>query len=340
MKFTAVLILSAAMVAAQTRPAPAKPAARPKPSAAKGAKPAAGAAAATPSRAAASAPKEGKVVLRIGDETVTEKEFDALIEALPEQSRAQARGPMKRQLAEQVIRVKLLAAEARRKGVDKEPGMQARMQFQLENMLAGAAYNDITKNTNIDPAAISKYYEEHKNEYEQAAARHILIKFKGSPVPQRSGKPELSEEQALAKAQEIRKKLQAGEDFAKLAKEESDDTGSGGNGGDLGTFGRGQMVPEFDKAVFSLPVNEVSEPIKTQFGYHIIQVTKRDAKTLDELKGEIEGRLRPERAREAVEDLRKGAQVTLDPEYFGPETPAEAPAGAKPEGEKSPAPQQ
>ena len=90
------------------------------------------------------------------------------------------------------------------------------------------------------------------------------------------GKPELTEEQALAKAQEIKKKLAAGGDFAALAKAESDDTGSGANGGELGTFKRNSMVPEFEQVAFSLARGQVSDPIKTQFGYHMIQVDKHD----------------------------------------------------------------
>ncbi|HYO81389.1 MAG TPA: peptidylprolyl isomerase [Bryobacteraceae bacterium] len=327
MRLTAVLMFMAAVAAAQQpRPAASKPAARSKPAAAKTKPRPAAEAAATSTPAAQPQAAQGKVVLRIGSETVTDKEFDALVESLPENARAQARGPMKRQLAEQIVRVKLLAAEARNKGMDKDPALQARMRFQMDNMLAGLVFNDINKNTAVSEADVRKYYDEHKNEYEQASARHILIKFKGSPVQQREGKPELSEEQALAKAQELRKRIQGGEEFAKVAKAESDDVGSGANGGDLGTFGRGQMVPEFDKAVFSQPVGQLGEPLKTQFGYHLIEVTKRDTKTFDQTKTDIEGKMRPERARDAVEQLRQKATVTLDPEYFGPETPAASPA--------------
>lgn len=326
MKFS-VIVLSAALaasVSAQTRPAAAK--AKPAASKAKAASPAS-----KPKPAAAKS--EGKVVLKVGTESITEKEFDNLIEGLPEQVRAQARGPMKRQVAEQVIRLKLLAQEARKKGLDTEKSMQARIQFATENLLAGAAYKDIQDNIKIDEAAARKYYDEHKSEYEKVAARHILIKFKGSPVPQREGKPELSEEQALAKVQEIRKKLLAGGDFAAIAKAESDDTGSGANGGELGTFGHGQMVPEFEKAAFALPVGQVSEPVKTQFGYHLIRVDKQEKKSFEEARTEIETRLKPEVAGQAVEKLRKEATVTMDDAYFGPATPppaaAPAPAPAK-----------
>ncbi|RIK44042.1 MAG: hypothetical protein DCC55_03785 [Chloroflexi bacterium] len=86
-----------------------------------------------------------------------------------------------------------------------------------------------------------------------------------------------AEAEALALAQELRSRLLAGEDFSALAQEYSDDPSNAGNGGDLGWFGRGQMVPEFDEVAFSLPLNEVSEPVKTQFGYHLIEVLEKDA---------------------------------------------------------------
>ncbi len=85
-----------------------------------------------------------------------------------------------------------------------------------------------------------------------------------------------SDAEALALAQEIRQRLLDGEDFATLAALYSSDTSNSLTGGDLGWFGRGAMVPEFDGAAFSLAVNEISEPIKTQFGYHILEVVERD----------------------------------------------------------------
>ncbi|MCL4862053.1 MAG: peptidylprolyl isomerase [Caldilineaceae bacterium] len=85
-----------------------------------------------------------------------------------------------------------------------------------------------------------------------------------------------TEAEALALAESIRMRILAGEDFAALAAEYSDDPGSGANGGDLGWFGRGRMVPEFEEAAFTLPLNVVSEPVKTDFGYHLIEVLEKD----------------------------------------------------------------
>lgn len=263
---------------------------------------------------------DDKVVLSFGGEKVTAREFETFIEALPPQYQAQARGPMKRQIAEQLVRVRLLAEEARRRGLDDEAATKARIEFQTDNLLAGALFNQIQQDVKVDEEALKKYYEENKAEFQQAEARHILIKFKGSPVPSKEGKTELTEEEALAKVKEIRQRLVSGEDFAKIAKEESDDIGSGAAGGSLGTFKPGTMVPAFEEAVFSLPVGTVSEPVKTQFGYHLIEVQSRDARSFEEVREDIESKLKPELARKAVEGIRGEAAATFDEAYFGPET--------------------
>src|SRR6476620_842519 len=119
-------------------------------------------------------------------------------------------------MADQIVRVKFLSNQARKEGLDQDPATKARIAFQIENLLAGAAYNDLLKKATVDEAAARKYYDEHKNEWDEVSARHILIKYKGSPVPAREGKPELSEEQALAKVQDIKKQLAGGGDFAAI----------------------------------------------------------------------------------------------------------------------------
>ncbi len=105
---------------------------------------------------------------------------------------------------------------------------------------------------------------------ERVRASHILISLS----------QDASEEEAqlaLAKAISITQRLENGEDFAALAQQYSEDPGSAANGGDLGFFGRGQMVPEFEEAAFALGINEISQPVRSQFGYHIIKKTGEDA---------------------------------------------------------------
>jgi len=263
-----------------------------------------------------------KVVLTIGDQKLTAAEFEQLVDVLPEQVRASARGPNKRQFAEQLVRIKIMSQEARKRKLDDNPAMRTQLELQKDNLLANALFQDMTTNVKVDDAIEHQYFEQHKAEYESVHARHILIHMKGSPIPLAAGKKELTEEEALAKAQEIRKKLAAGADFAVLAKTESDDTQSGANGGDVGTFRRnGQMVAEFEQAAFSLPVGGLSEPVKTKFGYHVIKVEQHETKSFDEVKPELEKKMRPELARNALENLEKQVPVTLDDSFFGPASP-------------------
>jgi len=269
-----------------------------------------------------------KVVLTIGDEKMTAGEFDQLVDALPPQAQAQVRGAQKRLFAEQLVRVKVLYAEARKQKLDETPRVQRQLELQKENLLASLLMQEMTANAQVDDATARQYYDQHKSDYETARARHILIRAKGSPLPVQPGKKELTDEEALAKAQEIHKRLLAGEDFAALAKAESDDVRSGANGGDLGPQKHNQTVPPFDQAVFSLPVGEISEPVKTQFGYHIIKVEQRELKPFDEAKPEIEKKLRPELARSAVDNLQKKTTVILDDSFFG--APPAAPASTPP----------
>lgn len=121
--------------------------------------------------------------------------------------------------------------------------------------------------------------------------------------------------------QEIMDKLNKGGDFGDLAKEYSTDTGSGANGGSLGEFERGQMVPEFEQAAFSLEVDEISEPVQSQFGYHIIKVTARVPfeETLEEVKDELEEALSRRQARpleEVQRELVESATIDIKDERF------------------------
>ena len=107
--------------------------------------------------------------------------------------------------------------------------------------------------------------------------------------------------------------------------------GSAQNGGDLGSFGRGRMIPEFENAVFSMPVGEISPPVRTQFGYHLIQVQKRGAQPFEEVRAEIEKRLTAENADKAMKAVKDKSRVVLDESYFGkpaaqqPAAPAQQP---------------
>jgi hypothetical protein len=281
-----------------------------------------------PAPAPAKVPPE-TVVLTIGDEKITAGEFDHMIEMLPEQYRNQMRTTGRRQFAENIVRLKVMAQEAHRRHLEDTPAYKAQLAFQAEQLLAQQFYQNLNATTKVDEATARAYYDEHKSDYLQVKARHILIRAKGSAVPLKKDAKELTDEEALAKAKEIRKKLVDGADFATLAKAESDDAGSGANGGDLGTFGHGRMVPAFEQVAFTIPVGEISEPVKSQFGYHIIKVESRQEKTFAEVRPEIERKLDGEQVKKAMDDLKAATPVVMNDEYFGPAAPPMPPPGAR-----------
>jgi peptidyl-prolyl cis-trans isomerase C len=258
------------------------------------------------------------VVVTIGTEKITRAQFEEILSSLAENGRAATTPAAKRQVADQVGEIMGLAQEARKRKVDQAPGVQQMMVISSDQVLANALAKRVSSELKIDDAALHAYYDAHKADFEEAKASHILIRFKGSRVPVKPNEKDLTEEEALAKAQDIRKRLLAGADFAATAKVESDDTGAEKNGGSLGpAFPRGKMVPQFDQAVFSLPVGQISEPVKSPFGYHIIKVEERTAKTFEEARPEVEKKLKPEMIKAAMDNIHKQTPVTLDDSYFG-----------------------
>jgi parvulin-like peptidyl-prolyl isomerase len=258
-----------------------------------------------------------RVVVAVGDVTVTAAQFDQIIDALPEQYRSVARGSGRKQFADNIVRIVVLAQEGKRRKLDESSAYRTQSMFQDANILANMTYEEIGKNIKLDEADVRKYYEAHKAEFEQVRARHILIRAQGSPTAVRPGQKDLTEAEALAKAQDLRKRIQAGEDFAQLASQESDDTGSAAKGGDLGFFRHGQMVPSFEQAAFALQPGAIGEPVKSPFGYHVIKVEAKESKSFEDVRPELERRMRPEQAQKTLQELQKKSPAVLDPDFFG-----------------------
>ena len=257
-----------------------------------------------------------RVVITAGEVKITAAQYDQLVETLPEQYRSMARTTGRKQFGDNIVQILDLALEGQRRKINETAEYKTLANFQQSNVLAALAVDALRKDVKLDEADLRKYYEEHKAEYEQVHGAHILIRFQGSQVPVRAGQKDLTDAEALAKAQELRAKIIAGADFADLAKKESDDVGSGNNGGDLGTFKHGQMVPSFEEAAFKLKPGELSQPIKSQFGYHLIKVQTHDSKSFAEVHSEIEGKAKSDALKGAVDELGKKSPAVFDPEFF------------------------
>jgi parvulin-like peptidyl-prolyl isomerase len=271
------------------------------------------------------------VVFSVGVEAFTRSQFELLLASLPAQLQSEGATPQgKRRLAERLAEVKSLAQEARSRRLIEKPSVAYQIRLQEDSILANSLVQDLMATAKVDEAEVQSHYDARKPEFEEVVARHILIRFQGSRVPLRQGQQELSEPEALAKCQSLRERLLKGEDFAAVAKAESDDAGTGARGGDLGAFGRGRMVPVFEQAAFSAETGKISEPLRTEFGYHLIQVVERRYKPLSDVRAEIVKKRQSEAANTAVSAIRNAVAVKLDEGYFGAAAPPEAdPAGKK-----------
>ncbi|MGB6944382.1 MAG: peptidyl-prolyl cis-trans isomerase [Bryobacteraceae bacterium] len=161
----------------------------------------------------------------------------------------------------------------------------------------------------VTDAQVQAYYDAHKDEYrtqERVRARHILLSTANK------SKDEVAKIQAQAEA--LDKQIKAGGDFAELAKKYSQDPGSAQKGGDLGWVSRGQMVKNFEDAVFSLKPNEISNVVTTEYGFHIIQVLEKQPahlQTLDEVKPAIVATLKNQNVFDRMQDLTDKAHTEL-----------------------------
>jgi peptidyl-prolyl cis-trans isomerase C len=264
------------------------------------------------------------IVIAAGNLTIRQSEFENALKTLPAEYQQYAMGPGRMQFAEDYLRMKLLAAEGMKAGLDKDPEVIQQLNLMRENLVANAQLQKIEKTIQISEADLKKEYEAHKAEYEQVRAKHILVAFQGSPAAQ-SGKPELTDEQAKAKAEALRKQILGGASFEEVAQKESDDVGSGARGGELGEFSRGQMVPEFEKAAFEAKVGEVTPVVRTQFGYHIIKVEAHEQTPFEEVRSFLERNERQERVQAALDKMKDDAKVTFNDAYFAPPAPPAPP---------------
>ena len=174
------------------------------------------------------------VVLTIGNQSMTRAQFEVLLSALAENGRPAATPAQKRQVAEQYAELETMAQEARKRKLDESPQVKQMMAIQGDSFLANSLAKRISDDTHFTDLDLRAYYDSNKGEFEEAQGSHILIRFKGSSVPLKPNEKDLTDEEALAKAQDLRKKIMDGADFATVAKAESDDTGSAREGRRVG----------------------------------------------------------------------------------------------------------
>lgn len=201
-----------------------------------------------------------------------------------------------------------------KKELEKNGISEAFLKEQLERDMAIQNYRDaFNTNTEISDEELKNYYDENIDLFkkDEVKASHILISTQDENGKDLS---ESKKKEAKQKAEDVLRKIKEGEDFATLAKEYSDDPGSGSNGGDLGFFGKGVMVTEFENAVFSMKVGEISDLVETTYGYHIIKVTDKVNETtpFEDVKDKIKTMILNDKFVINTEELIKLAKVERD----------------------------
>jgi peptidyl-prolyl cis-trans isomerase C len=243
----------------------------------------------------AAPPSPETVVAIVNGTKITRADVIASAKSLPQQYQQQIEAIFPA-LIDRLVDLTLLGEEGRKQNLQEDPEVKAEIAQRADQVIQEALIRRHLKEAMTEDAIKARYDQFVKETPPQTEvhARHILVETE-------------------AEAKDIITQLAAGADFAQLAKEKSKDPSAKENGGDLGYFAEGQMVPEFSKAAFAMQVGETSkEPVKTDFGWHVIKVEDRRQKaapTLEEARAQIQETLSGELMNSYIESLHKGATV-------------------------------
>ena len=246
-----------------------------------------------------------KVIARVNSQDITEAELLEFIKPFGQQAMMlYATEQGRKMILDDVITMRLYAIDAEAQKLDETPEFQAQLAAAKRAMLAQAAMRKVIDGLVVSDEEAEKFYSENQQMFiqqERVHARHILV----------SGDTELAK---------VVYELKSGASFDEVAKKYSIDPGSAQNGGDLGEFPRGVMVPEFEKAAFELKnPGDVSEPVKTQFGWHIIKLEDRIPEStapFEEVKPRILQELKDQKTQQVLQDKAKELEGLYKVERF------------------------
>ncbi len=229
----------------------------------------------------------------VNGRAITSEELESKLNTIAPQVRERyTTSAGKLEVLDNLITGEVVFQESLRQGLDKDKNVLAKLEDAKRQILVSTMVEKLVSEK-MGEEQIKKYYDDHKKDFKQVKASHILVN---------------QEDQA----KDVYKQLKAGADFSELAKKYSVDTGTKDNGGDLGYFTRGQMVEPFEDMAFSLKVNKFGEPIKTDYGYHIIKVLDiKDPKKFEEMNSADINNIKGKMLKEEIEKLKKGAKIVV-----------------------------
>lgn len=218
---------------------------------------------------------ENKILATVNGKSITENDLNMAMARFPQENQAFfATEQGKAQLLEQLISFELVYKYAEEQNLTETEEYKSQLELLKKDLLIQAGVKNILDTVTVTDEEVKAFYESNPDMFkgqESVRAKHILVD---------------SEE----KAKDVKAAIDGGLSFEEAAKENSS-CPSSSQGGDLGAFTRGRMVPEFEDAAFALAIGEVSEPVKTQFGYHLIKVEEKTAevvKSFDEVKDQLQ----------------------------------------------------
>jgi len=294
-------------------------------------------------KAAAAAPANASPVLaRVGDQVITDEDFQAAFRLLGQQEQMQIlmiQGG-KEEFVKRMAESKLLSVKAKRLGLDKTASYQKGLERAKDDLLAREFLTKegegLQKKLVVAEADVKAFYDKHPERFKQpdlVSVRHILV-----AVKQGEGQPGLGEDEAKARIAKVQEELKGGAKFEDLAKTYSDDPGSKDNGGLYADADPSGWVAEFGAAARTQAMGEVGAPIKTQFGYHLMRVESRKPSRqipFEEARQGAEKMAQQERQATVWNELMDGLRKEIPFELVKPAAPKPQPAKA-PEAVKAP----
>jgi peptidyl-prolyl cis-trans isomerase C len=235
------------------------------------------------------------VVARVNGKDITEQDLNFAAAEVGGQLSSFPENERRRMLVQFVIENELMATAAEAAKLDEADNFDERLDYHRRRALRDAYYDEKIEGAISEKVAETIYEEQAKKmgQEKELRARHILVPTK-------------------EEAEEVKKQLEEGADFAELANEKSRDPSA--ENGDLGFFGKGQMVKPFEDAVFKLEKGDISDPVETQFGWHIIEVTderSRQVPEFDDVKEAIMGKLLQSKVQSSLRELQTEAKIEV-----------------------------
>jgi PPIC-type PPIASE domain len=277
-------------------------------------------------------PSKDAPVATVNGKKMTAADVEVFVNALPQTMQNNFHKDPKEFLRQYAL-MQLFSEQASQRKLDEQSPYKERLAYTRMQILVQCMMDDANKNFLILPDAQRKVYEERKAKYTQASLKAIYIAFTTGLVKPADEKAKKlpTEAEARAKAELLYKQIQAGADFAKLVKENSDDPTSAAKDGDFGTIKQSDGIPDEIKAtIFALKLGEVSKPVRQPNGFYLFKVTAMDLEPYEKVKDDLFKDLQQEAFQKWFEKMRGQTKVEFDDEaYFkGAQTSATAPAVA------------